>query len=67
MTDNVRIFVMDNNGNIYHICKYRKDEWDKWKHLEDDGMLDYSDIPKGSVRVDFLDCIQRGNFEFIVV
>lgn len=65
--DNVRIFVLDNNGNIYHICKYRKDEWSKWKHLEDEGVLDYTDIPKGAVKIDLLDCIQSSNFEFVVV
>lgn len=65
--DNVRVFVMDNDGNIYHICKYRLDEWKRWRFLEDEGLRCYEDIPKTAVKMSFSALFYDSTFEFIVV
>ena len=65
--DNVRVFVLDNDGGIYHISKYRVDEWNRWKYLEDEGILDHTHIPEDAVEIDFLDSFFHSNFEFTVV
>lgn len=61
-----RVFVMDNDSNIYHINRELVGEWNKWKYFEDEGILELTHKPKDAVKVDFVDCFHQSDFEFIL-
>ena len=39
----VRVFVMDNSGNIYHISNKLVGKWERWKYFEGECMLNDED------------------------